>query len=493
MNHEPLNFHPRSTARLPRLLALLPVLLGLGFLTACADMVTMGNPPAPNAPAGGGASPPPAAGATPSGQTVAFTLKTAAHAGGLVFIGVGGAIEGAMNPELHVGVGDRVEVTLINEEPSEHDIAFPDQNAQSARVRGLGARTSVAFTASRGGTFAYYCTLSGHRMAGMEGKLVVGEVAAAPLPAAVSIVRAPDDLPPPLGRRPPQLVRVSLEAVELDGRLADGATYTYWTFNGQVPGPFLRVRVGDTVDVGLKNRADSHMTHSIDLHAVTGPDGGAAVMQVPPGQEKHFTFKALHPGLYIYHCATPMVAQHIASGMYGLILVETEAGLPPVDREFYVTQNEIYTEQPFGAQGHLLPSTTKLLAEQPEYFVFNGAVDALKTAQPLRARVGETVRIFFGVGGPNFPSSFHVIGAIFDRVYDQGSLTSPPLTNVQSTLVPVGGSTVVEFTPEVPGMYMLVDHSLSRVERGLSGALLVDGAPRPDLFHAGPADAGAGP
>jgi nitrite reductase (NO-forming) len=187
-----------------------------------------------------------------------------------------------------------------------------------------------------------------------------------------------------------------------------------------------------------------------------------------------------------------MAAQHIASGMYGLILVEPEGGLPPVDREFYVTQNEIYTEQPFGATGHQRPSEAKLLAEQPEYFVFNGAVGALKTAQPLRASVGETVRIFFGVGGPNFPSSFHVIGEIFDRVYNQGSLTSPPLTDVQSTLVPVGGATMVEFALEVPGMYMLVDHSLSRVERGLSGALLVEGAPRPDLFHEGPADTGAG-
>jgi nitrite reductase (NO-forming) len=491
MNHERLNIRPGPAARLLRLSALLPVLLGLGLLTACADMVTTGTSPMRDMPAAGGmAAPSPAADVAPSGTTVAFTLKTAAHGGGLVFICVGGDIEGVMNPALRVGVGDRVEVTLINEEPSEHDIAFPDQNAQSARVRGLGAQTTVAFTATQAGTFAYSSTLPAPGLWGLDGLFGGGGGAAAPLPTGVSIVRAPTDLPPPLGHRPPQIVRVSLEAVEVEGRLAEGATYTYWTYNGQVPGPFLRVRVGDTVDVGLKNRADSHMTHSIDLHAVTGPDGGAAVMQVPPGQEKHVTFKALHPGLYVYHCATPMVAQHIASGMYGLILVEPEGGLPPVDREFYVTQNEIYTEQPFGATGHLLPSETKLLAEQPEYFVFNGAVGALKTEQPLRARTGETVRIFFGVGGPNLPSSFHVIGEIFDRVYNQGSLTSPPLTDVQSTLVPVGGSTVVEFTVEVPGMYMLVDHSLSRVERGLSGALIVEGAPRPDLFHEGPADAG---
>jgi nitrite reductase (NO-forming) len=249
--------------------------------------------------------------------------------------------------------------------------------------------------------------------------------------------------------------------------------------------------VGDTVEVALKNRADSHMTHSIDLHAVTGPDGGAAVMQVPPGQEKHVTFKALHPGLYVYHCATPLVAQHIASGMYGLILVEPEGGLPPVDREFYVTQNEIYTEQPFGSTGHLLPSEAKLLAEQPEYFVFNGAVGALKTEQPLRARVGETVRIFFGVGGPNFPSSFHVIGEIFDKVYNLGGVLSEPLRGVQTVLVPAGGAVITEFKVDVPGNYILVDHALSRMERGLVGMLHVEGQSAPEIYD-GKVEPGSG-
>jgi nitrite reductase (NO-forming) len=280
---------------------------------------------------------------------------------------------------------------------------------------------------------------------------------------------------------------VDLEAVEIVGQLADGTTYPYMTFNGKVPGPFIRVRVGDTVEVHLKNAPNSHMTHSIDLHAVTGPGGGAGVMQVPPGEEKSFTFKALKPGLYVYHCATPMMALHIASGMYGMILVEPEGGLPEVDREFYVMQGEIYTLQPFGSRGPQSLSEEKLLAEQPDYFVFNGSVDALSKLKPLRARVGETVRIFFGVGGPNFTSSFHVVGEIFDRVYNQASLTAPPLTDVQTTLVPVGGATVVEIKLDVPGEYTLMDHSASRAERGLMGRLMVTGDERPDLFHAGPA------
>ena len=235
------------------------------------------------------------------------------------------------------------------------------------------------------------------------------------------------------------------------GRLANETTYNYWTFNGKVPGPFLRVRVGDTVDLNFKNHADSRMIHSIDLHAVTGPGGGAVMTQAPPGETKSFRFKALNPGLYVYHCATPMVANHISSGMYGLILVEPTDGLPRVDHEFYVMQGELYTDGPYGQRGHDEFSVEKLLAERAEYFVFNGAVGALTSEYPLKAKVGETVRIFFGVGGPNATSSFHVIGEIFDRVYNQGALGSPVSTNVQTTTVAPGGATMVEFKLECPG------------------------------------------
>ena len=301
-------------------------------------------------------------------------------------------------------------------------------------------------------------------------------------PAVADVVRDATDLPGPLARRGPQTVKIDLETVEVTGKLADGSTYHYWTFNKKVPGPFVRVRVGDTVEVTMKNADDSVMSHNVDFHAVTGPGGGAVATLAAPGESKGFTFKALSPGLYVYHCATPMVAQHIANGMYGMILVEPEAGLPKVDHEFYVMQGEIYTEQAFGTEGELTESIDKLLEEKPEYYVFNGAADALVT-KPLHAKVGETVRIFFGVGGPNKTSSFHVIGEIFDRAYPLASLTSAPMTDVQTITVPPGGAAMTEFKVDVPGRYVLVDHALSRMERGLKGLLIVDGADQHDLYR----------
>jgi nitrite reductase (NO-forming) len=454
-------------------LVVVAVLVSL-LVTACSGGTSALNP-----------GPVEAAGPSSDTPDVAFTLETAVVDGRMVFIGVGGAIDGVVNPTLQVMANDVVQVTLVNGDGAEHDIVFPDFSAASDRIVGTGTSTAIVFQAGTSGEFFYYCGVPGHRAAGMEGKIVVGDVEESVSLTAASVVRDPADLPPPVGDRPPQTLRVDLEAVELEGQLADGATYTYWTFDGKVPGPFMRIRVGDTVELHLKNRADSRMIHSIDLHAVTGPGGGAAVMQVPPGQEKAFTFQALNPGLYVYHCATPMVAHHIANGMYGLILVEPEGGLPAVDREFYVMQGEIYTQQPFGQQGHQEFDLEKLLDEMPEYFVFNGAVGALTEEQPLQAQVGETVRIYFGVGGPNFISSFHVIGEVFDRVYDQASLTVSPLTDVQTTLVPAGGATVVEFGLEVPGRYILVDHALSRLERGLVGFLVVTGEENPAVFHEG--------
>lgn len=303
---------------------------------------------------------------------------------------------------------------------------------------------------------------------------------------APSIVRDPMDLPPPLPRRGPMNVRVDLTTVEVEGRLADGTAYRYWTFDGKVPGPFARVRVGDTVEVNLTNHADSYMNHNVDFHAVFGEHGGGGLTMAEPGETKSFAFKAMRSGLYVYHCATPMVSQHIASGMYGMILVEPERGLPPVDREFYVMQGEVYTEEPFGQQGLVTESYDKLMNERPEYFVFNGAVGALVDEFPLKAKVGETVRLFFGVGGPNYTSSFHLIGSIMDAVYPSGSLESEPQRGVQTISVNPGSAVVADFTMMVPGHFAIVDHALTRAERGLKGLLIVEGPENPEIFRALP-------
>ena len=300
----------------------------------------------------------------------------------------------------------------------------------------------------------------------------------------VDIAHDPADIPPPITRTSPETVRVELEAVELEARLDSQSVYRFWTFNRRVPGPFIRVRVGDTVEVHFQNNGDSWMMHNIDFHAASGPGGGAEATSAGPGEERSFTFKALHPGLFVYHCAVPPVALHIANGMYGLILVEPEGGLPPVDREFYVMQGEIYTEEPFGSSGLLTESYDKLVAERPEYFVFNGHVASLTEHYPMQADVGETVRIFFGVGGPNYASSFHIIGAVLDRVYQAGSLVSSPIENVQGVHVAPGTANIVELKLHVPGRFVLVDHALSRAERGLAGYLVAQGEPNPEIFDA---------
>ena len=401
----------------------------------------------------------------------------------MVYIGVGGAIDGKVNPALTAAQGQVVQLTIINGEGAEHDIVFPDQDARSPRITGRGSSTTIAFRATSAGNYVYFCSVPGHRLAGMEGQFVVTAIPSAPSVVEADISREPTDLPSPLERRPPQTVRVDLVSSEVEGRLAEGTTFGFWTFNGKVPGPFIRVRVGDTVDIHLKNSPESVMIHSVDFHATTGPGGGAAALQVDPGQEKSMTWKALVPGLYVYHCATPMVAEHIANGMYGLILVEPERGLPPVDQEFYVMQGEIYTDAPYGQHGSQEFSVEKLLAEHPEYFVFNGSVGALSRLHPLEAKVGDRIRIFFGVGGPNFTSSFHVIGTIFEKVYALGGLQTPPLEGIQTVTVPPGGAAITEFKLLVPGNYTLVDHALARAERGLLGVLHVEGAPNPEIYN----------
>jgi len=297
-----------------------------------------------------------------------------------------------------------------------------------------------------------------------------------------AVLTAPPQVPPPITRRHPTRVIVNLEAHEQTARLADGVDYTFWTFGGTVPGSFIRVRQGDVVEFHLANHPSSKNPHNIDLHAVTGPGGGASASLVIPGQTATFTFEALNPGLYVYHCATSPVGMHIANGMYGLILVEPKSGLPPVDREYYVQQGEFYTRGDFGVAGHQPFDMQRAIDEDPAYVVFNGAAGALMGEKALKADVGETVRLYVGNGGPNLVSSFHVIGEIFDRVYTEGG-TKSVNENVQTTLIPAGGAAVVEFKLETAGNYILVDHAIFRAfNKGAIGMLSVGGTPDSGVF-----------
>ena len=277
---------------------------------------------------------------------------------------------------------------------------------------------------------------------------------------------------------------MEIEAQEVIGEMAPGIFFNYWTYNGQVPGPFIRARVGDKINLTLKNHPSSLHHHSIDLHAVNGPGGGATVTMVEPGQSKTFSFKALNPGLYVYHCAHPNVATHMAHGMYGLILIEPEEGLPEVDKEFYVMQGEFYSAGNLGKYGLQVFDAKKMIDGHPEYIVFNGKTQALNGK--MEVSVGDKVRLYVGNGGVNLISSFHVIGEIFDNVYPEAAIGSEPHRNIQTTLVPAGGASIVEFKVDVPGKYIIVDHALARLDRGAWGIMTAEGPENKEIFDGAP-------
>ncbi len=303
----------------------------------------------------------------------------------------------------------------------------------------------------------------------------------------VAVLTSPPNVPAPITRKHATKLIVNLEVVEKKMKIADGVDYTFWTYGGTVPGSFIRIREGDQVEFRLKNHPSSKMPHNIDLHAVTGPGGGAASSFTLPGHESVFSFKALNPGLYVYHCATAPVGMHIANGMYGLILVEPKNGLPKVDREYYIMQGDFYTKGKFGKQGYQPFDMEKAIDERPSYVVFNGSTLSLTGDNAIKAKVGETVRLYVGNGGPNLVSSFHVIGEIFDKVYREGA--SEFNTNVQTTLVPAGGSTIVEYKVEVPGNLVLVDHSIFRTfNKGSLGLMKVEGPENKEIYSGKIAD-----
>jgi nitrite reductase (NO-forming) len=370
--------------------------------------------------------------------------------------------------------------------------------AEKARHKAMAAGDMAGHTGGGGMQHSMPMYADGQMQHSMP---MPGESAGAHQSAMNEIGRRADDLPAPLNRTQSQLVSVDLYTDELVAEMMPGVTYQYWTYNGKVPGPFIRARAGDQVEIHLnhgkpgaaaeahsehtsdQHAAAGHSAHSIDLHAVVGPGGGAPLMQVGQGEQKSFRFKATHPGIYVYHCASPHVPTHIANGMYGMILVEPEQGLAKVDREFYVMQGDFYTSGKYGDKGLQSFSKEKMLAEKPEYFLFNGRVNSLSGDRALKAKVGEKIRLFVGVGS-HVASNFHIIGAIFDNLYPEGAIMNPPLKNVQTTVIAPGSAVMIEFTAEVPGKYLLVDHSLTRaIDKGALAELVIEGVAQPELYQ----------
>jgi nitrite reductase (NO-forming) len=299
--------------------------------------------------------------------------------------------------------------------------------------------------------------------------------------SAEAELTSPPLVPKPVGDRAPMKLTLNMEIIEKEGEMADGVKYMYWTFGGSVPGSFIRTRVGDEVEFHLKNHPDNKLPHNIDLHAVTGPGGGAEASFVAPGHEVVFSFKVINEGLFVYHCATAPVGMHIGNGMYGLILVEPAGGLPPVDKEYYVMQGDFYTKGANGEKGLQSFDMAKAIKEEADYVVFNGRVGAITGDNAITANVGERVRLFVGNGGPNLVSSFHVIGEIFDNVHVEGG--SMINKNIQTTMIPAGGAAIVDFKVDVPGTYILVDHSIFRTfNKGSLAMLKVTGAKNETIY-----------
>ena len=340
--------------------------------------------------------------------------------------------------------------------------------------------THLAFThSSRPARFVSLATIVGVLAMG-----TISSVHAKDIPTVQAQLTTLPHAPAPITRKEPARVLVNVEAKEYVGNLTDEIQYKFWSFNGTVPGPMIRVREGDTVEVHLKNHPESVFPHNMDLHAVNGPGGGAGSNLAIPGKEGMFAFKVLNPGLYIYHCASPVpnIPAHIANGMYGLILVDPAEGLPPVDKEFAVFQSEFFT-MPSADKGIMELSMEKGLAEHPDHVVLNGRAGALIGDGQLEAKAGDTIRLYVGNIGPNSTSSFHIIGEIFDKVYVEGAIGGTINKNVQTTLIPAAGATIVEFKVDVPGAYLLLDHSIFRVAKGAVGILSVTGEENPSIYN----------
>jgi nitrite reductase (NO-forming) len=293
-------------------------------------------------------------------------------------------------------------------------------------------------------------------------------------------------VPAPVTRTGSRIVEYDLVVRETSAKIAPNLTYlSLWTFDGIVPGPVMRVKVGDVIRFTVHNDAKSVTNHNIDFHFISGACGGCGDTSVRPGESRTIEVRALYPGVFMYHCAYNqdgnIAAVHIANGMYGFLIVDPHVPLPAVDHEFMLIESEFYVERAGKTTGSC--SYRDLVAETPTHVFFNGKSAELNP--PLKVAVNARVRLYVGKGGVNGFSAFHVIGAIFDKVYqDGGTLDAPRQHGIQTVTIPVGGASIVEFVTPVPGTLTAVDHNLSRVYfKGLGQTILVEGVPNPEIYQ----------
>lgn len=307
-----------------------------------------------------------------------------------------------------------------------------------------------------------------------------------------TIAADPTDIPDPVDWDEPRRHEIEIQSEEHVAEIEDGVTYDFMTFDGQVPGPLIRARVGDTIHLTFRNPEDlNSMVHNLDFHAVYGPGGAAADTTIQPGEgpaEVEFTLE--YPGAFYYHCAPGDHDIHISSGMFGTILVEPEDGLPEVDRELYLGQHELYTDRRKGEDGHHQIDMDAMQSEDPTYILFNGEMGRFTENGDygrLQAETGETIRVYWCNGGPNLMSGPHPIGNVWSRWYDYGDLDSEPISHVEGAALPAGTAAVGEMETPVPGPIKLVDHALSRVVRkGLLAEVEVEGEENPDVYNPNP-------
>lgn len=420
----------------------------------------------------GGASP--AATATPLASAAATPAASAGAPIGTITVS---AFDLGFDPKtVDVPTPGVYTVMFRNTGAIAHDLTFADGTKLPAEP---GQMATGTVTIPAGGT-TFSCTVPGHAAAGMTGTVTVAGAAASPSgdshggPAPSTDVAADPSAPPYVLRDPtaPPLMTGTIHDITLTVEeklmtVATGYQQMVWTFNGSVPGPVIRVKVGDKVRVHLKNPATNTLSHSVDFHAsqVAWND---EMTSIKPGEEKEYDWTAEYAGVWMYHCGTAPALHHIANGMYGMVIVEPAAGLPKVDKEFAIVQSEWY----LGPQGQPTDLTKASAgAPAPDFVMFNGVANQYKD-HPIQVNTGKRVRIFLLDAGPNIDSSFHIVGTIFDTVTKEGihlvKGNDGSWGSQAVDLSPAQGA-IIEFQTAEDGLYPMVTHAFNFVGRGALG------------------------